>query len=80
MIRCTKFVPLERGALLGFADLEFGSGLVLHDCQVLQKDGRRWIGLPSKPQLDASKNVVRNEAGKVVMRIPCAWPAGGGSA
>jgi hypothetical protein len=132
---CTKFVPLERGALRGFADLELDSGLVIHDARLMESSGKRWVNLPGKPQLDRDKNLVRGANGmisleqhtaaveracaadrawfdahpghgsylrapfpgeifgqdcntvKVVeigpgvrMRIPCAWPAGGGSA
>ena len=66
MIRCIKFTPLERGALRGFCDLAFDSGLVVHDCTLMESNGRRWVNLPGKPQLDREKNIMRGEDGKVV--------------
>lgn len=69
-IRCLKFTPLVKGALQGFADLLLDSGLTLHDCTVMESNGRRWLGLPSKPQLDAGKNVKRAADGKVAY-TPC---------
>jgi DNA-binding cell septation regulator SpoVG len=50
---CTKFVPLERGALCGFADLELDSGLVIHDARLMESSGKRWVNLPGKPSSTA---------------------------
>ena len=53
MIRATGWRPMERGSLKGFITLCFApSGLVLHDCTLHYKDGKDWIGLPGKPQID----------------------------
>jgi hypothetical protein len=74
MIKCIKFVALEKGALRGFADLALDSGMVLHDCQLMESNGRRWVNLPSKPQLDADKRAKVGADGKVayapVISIP----------
>ena len=46
--------------------MSLDSGMVLHDCQLLESNGKRWIGLPGKAQLDADKNVKKDATtGKV---------------
>jgi hypothetical protein len=65
-IRCLKFLVIEKGALRGFCDLALDSGIILHDCQLLESNGKRWIGLPGKAQLDTDKNVKKDATtGKV---------------
>jgi hypothetical protein len=64
MIRCTKFTPLEKGALRGFADIALDSGMVIHDVMLLESNGKRWVNLPSKPQLDKDKNPRMGDNGK----------------
>jgi hypothetical protein len=45
---------IERNTLRGFLTLTLHpSGLVLRECSLHQKDNRRWLGLPGKPQLDS---------------------------
>jgi hypothetical protein len=39
---------INKGALIGFFDVELPSGMKLNSCTLLSKDGRRWIGLPSR--------------------------------
>jgi hypothetical protein len=74
MTRCLKFTPLEKGALRGFCDLALDSGMTLHDCTLMESSGKRWVGLPGKPQLDREKNAVKDQTGKVkyvsVVSIP----------
>jgi hypothetical protein len=42
---------MTKGALQGFIDLELHpSGLLLHAGSVIASAGRRWIGLPARPQ------------------------------
>ena len=65
MIRCTRFTPLAKGALRGFCDLALDSGMVIHDCTVMESGGRRWVNLPGKPQLDRNRNLVHDEGGKL---------------
>lgn len=53
MITASDWRAIERNTLRGFLVLRLApSGLVLRDCSLHEKDGKRWIGLPSKPQLD----------------------------
>ena len=51
---CTAWKPFERHTLKGFADLWLRAArLNIHGCAVHEKNGRRWVQLPAKPQLDA---------------------------
>lgn len=43
-----EYRELHSGAALAIITLELPSGMVLHDCMVLEKDGRRWVNPPSK--------------------------------
>jgi hypothetical protein len=53
MIRAADFRSMERNTLWGFVTLTLEpSGLVLPDCTLHRKDGKEWIGLPGKPQID----------------------------
>jgi hypothetical protein len=53
MITASDWRPMERNTLRGFVTLTLQpSGLVLNDCALHQKEGREWIGLPGKPQID----------------------------
>jgi hypothetical protein len=53
-ITASDWRPMVRNTLQGFVTLELApSGMRLRECALHEKDGRRWIGLPSKPQLDA---------------------------
>ena len=56
MIKATDWRPIAKNTLVGFMTLELQpSGLVLNDCSFHRhQDGREWVGLPSKPQLDKS--------------------------
>lgn len=42
------FKPYQKKTLMGFIDIEAPSGLIIHGCTLHQKNGSRWIGLPSK--------------------------------
>jgi hypothetical protein len=65
MITASDWRPLQRNPLLGFLTLTLvPSGIVLHDCGLHQKDGRRWIALPSKPQIDSKGRHSKGETGK----------------
>jgi hypothetical protein len=70
MIRCVKFSPIERGALRGFCDLDLDSGLTIHDCTVMESNGRRWVGLPGKPQINTDKTVRTDPASGKVLYVP----------
>jgi hypothetical protein len=67
---CTKFAAVERGALRGFADLELPSGMTVHDCTVMESNGRRWVGLPGKPQVNSDKTAKLDPATGKVLYVP----------
>jgi hypothetical protein len=39
---------LRKNSLLGFFDLEMPSGLIVRGAMLFEKNGRRWVGFPSK--------------------------------
>jgi hypothetical protein len=54
MIVASDWRALGRNSLRGFVTLKLSpSGIVLRDCSLDEKDGRRWVGLPAMPLLDA---------------------------
>jgi hypothetical protein len=66
MITATDWKPVEKGTLRGFCSLHLSpSGLILRDCMLhVKPDGSRWVGLPSRPQLDADKRQLIGPNGK----------------
>lgn len=53
MIECLKYKPVNKGTLLGYADLFVPKmGIEIFGCSLHQKDGRRWINLPSREYTD----------------------------
>ena len=44
----TNWRALSKGALRGFFTVTLPSGLVIHQCCLFEKDGRRWVGMPSQ--------------------------------
>lgn len=48
-VTCSKFTERNTGALRGHANLELPDiGLHLYGCALFEKDGRRWISLPTR--------------------------------
>jgi hypothetical protein len=39
---------LRKNSLIGSFDLQMPSGLKINGCLLLEKNGKRWIGFPSK--------------------------------
>ena len=65
-IVCVGFKPFERNTLRGFADLHLAAArLNIHGCAVHERDGKRWIQLPARPQLDKNRNLVKDADGKI---------------
>jgi len=63
---CTAFKPFERNTLKGFADLWLrGARLNIRGCAVHEKNGKRWVQLPAKPQLDKDRELIRDAGGKI---------------
>jgi hypothetical protein len=55
MITASDWRSISKNTLLGFVTLTLSpSGLVLKECSLhARPDGKRWIGLPSRPQIDS---------------------------
>ena len=48
-IECICFRSIEKGTLLGFADFWIPKmGIFMYGCTMHQKNGNRWVNLPSK--------------------------------
>ena len=47
-ITISDWKPLTNGSLRGFLTVTLPSGLIIHNCQLLETNGRRWIGLPAR--------------------------------
>jgi hypothetical protein len=47
-ITVSNWKPLEKHGLRGFLTFILPSGLILNNCQLLETNGKRWIGLPSQ--------------------------------
>jgi hypothetical protein len=55
MITASDFREITKNTLRGFCVLTLSpSGLVLRDCALHDRDGKRWVSLPSKPQIDSA--------------------------
>jgi hypothetical protein len=60
------FKPLRKNTLLGFFTLVLDSGLVIKECSLHEKDGKRWFSFPGKPQIDKDGKAMRDDRGKVL--------------
>ncbi len=49
----TNAKVLRKGTLIGFFDLELPSGLKFNGCMLFEKNGKRWVGFPSKEWVKA---------------------------
>jgi DNA-binding cell septation regulator SpoVG len=46
-ITVCNWKPLNHGSLRGFLTLTLPSGLIIHNCQLIEAGAKPWIGLPS---------------------------------
>jgi|SRR5579871_208747 len=56
-ITVSNWKTLHRGNLRGFLSLTLPSGLTIHNCQLLESNGRPWIGLPARRFQLADKSI-----------------------
>jgi hypothetical protein len=47
-ITVSNWKPLNNQAMRGFLTLTLPSGLVIHNCHLVEASGRRWVGLPAR--------------------------------
>jgi hypothetical protein len=48
MFTVSNAKSVSKGSLRGFFDLEMPSGLIVRGAMLFEKNGRRWVGFPSK--------------------------------
>jgi hypothetical protein len=76
--RLTEFRPLVKNSLRGFASgrLDCGNGIVLDlvDLAVHQRDGRAWVGWPSRPLVGRDGVALRDENNKIRCSAPLVRP------
>lgn len=72
MIVASDLKPIERNTLKAFLSLELRpSGLILRDCSYHRHpDGREWIGLPAKPQIDSEGRQRKDPATGKALYVP----------
>jgi hypothetical protein len=62
------------GSLRGFFNLRLVSGLVIRDCTLHEKNGKRWVSFPARPQLEDGRQRVDQVTGKpaysTIIEIP----------
>lgn len=65
-VEIDSFRPLRSNTLIGFACILIPKlHLRIYDIAIHQKDGKRWIGLPARPQVAKDGTVRRDESGKI---------------
>jgi hypothetical protein len=61
------FTPLCRNTLRGFVvAIVPEMRMRIHDLSIHEQDGKRWVGLPAKPQIDRSGAVRKDARGKTL--------------
>jgi hypothetical protein len=71
-LRLLKWRPVAKGALRGFADVEFWFGLKIADCPVLVSHGRAWVSFPGRPVLTDGRHR-QDEHGKPAYATLLSW-------
>lgn len=62
-----EFTPLRSNTLFGFVTISVPEmHLRICDITAHEKNGKRWVGLPAKPQVERSGSVRKNEHGKTL--------------
>ena len=65
-VEIESFKPLKSNTLHGFCDIVVPElHLRIHDITIHEKNGKRWIGLPAKPQLTREGVARRDERDKI---------------
>jgi hypothetical protein len=63
-MKCVRFVKDLRGNLLGFADIEVESGIVIVEVTVHLQGTTTWANPPARPVIQGGR-LVQDERGKV---------------
>ena len=67
-----EWKPLRSNSLLGFASVRLGA-LKLRELTVHASNGRRWVGLPARPQIDKAGVAKRDGKGKIQYSPVLEW-------
>lgn len=59
------WLPVPRNTLLGFAKVEFPSGLIINDVTILSGDRGPWAAPPSKVIAGRDGAIMKDDKGKV---------------
>ena len=65
--------PINKGALVGRADLLLPCCLQISDIGIFQKDGRSWAQLPAEMMRDYQGQPLKDERGKARYRSALKW-------
>ena len=64
-VRVENFKPLRSNTLFGFADIVVPEmHMRIREATIHESHGKRWIGLPAKPQVTRDGQVRRDDRGK----------------
>jgi hypothetical protein len=64
-LRILKFTARGTNSLIGFADVQLASGMILHDVQIRVRAANVWAMPSSKAMLDRDNNTMRDDGNKV---------------
>jgi len=53
-IEITNFRPFQKGSLQAFFSMVLPSGLIVNEVRLFEKNGGRWLGMPSRKFTDKS--------------------------
>ena len=62
-LQLLRWRKVQKGFVVGFADVELPNGLKIADVMVVAKDGEVWVNLPSKPRVRTVDGVAQVELG-----------------
>lgn len=63
--RIVDWRPMQRNSLLGFAKVEFPSGLIIADVTIMNGERGPWAAPPSKPMVGRDGTAMKDEGGKI---------------
>lgn len=67
-----EWKPMRRNTLLGFARIKLGA-LRMSELTVHASNGKKWVGLPARPVVQADGTVARDPRGKVKYTAILEW-------
>lgn len=69
-VKVREWKPVDVGALVGWADIEFPSGMVVHEVGVFRNaEGQMFAMPPSKPKLGRDERPIERDGKKQYARL-----------